>query len=260
MNQEEKKIEILGVKVSILSLNELLGDISDTIKNKSKLSVGNVNIFAMNIAYTNPSFREILNKFDVVFCDGFGVKIGASLLGVKIPQRYTPPDFIYQLMQIVQANNGSVYLLGSKPGIAERAAAKLCESTANLIVSGTHHGFFDKTNGSKENEAVLSEINQIAPSLILVAFGMPIQEEWIMDNWYRINASVILSVGALFDTLSGEVSRGPKILTNNGFEWLSRLVIEPHRLWKRYLIGNPIFFWRILRQRFFMESKKNKWN
>jgi len=78
---------------------------------------------------------------------------------------------------------------------------------------------------------------------------MPLQERWLMQNWERTEAHIALTGGAAFDYISGELRRGPRILTDSGFEWLARLLIEPRRLWQRYVVGNPLFLSRVLKQR-----------
>ncbi len=119
----------------------------------------------------------------------------------------------------------------------------------DLRIVGVRHGYFDHSAGSAENEAVLEEINTAAPDILLVGLGMPLQERWLMDNRERIDAGAVLTGGAVFDHVSGRLSRGPRFLTDNGFEWLARLLIEPGRLWQRYVVGNPLFFSRVLKQR-----------
>jgi N-acetylglucosaminyldiphosphoundecaprenol N-acetyl-beta-D-mannosaminyltransferase len=227
----------------------MLMEIEDAIKEGRKLSIGNVNIYAMNLATERSSFKNSLNNFDIVFCDGYGVKIGASILGKKIPERFTPPDFIHDMMKIIENQKGSVFLLGAKPGIAEKAGEALIEKSPNLIIAGTQDGYFNKTKETSENQAVITKINSLNPSVLLIGLGMPLQEEWINENWASLNVSVVLPVGALFDTLSGTVPRAPRFLTDHGLEWLARLIIEPRRLWKRYIMGNPLFFLRIISQR-----------
>ncbi|MCA1688781.1 MAG: WecB/TagA/CpsF family glycosyltransferase, partial [Actinobacteria bacterium] len=90
----------------------------------------------------------------------------------------------------------------------------------------------------------------------LVGFGMPLQEYWLMENRNRLDANVALTGGAVFDYVSGELRRGPRVLTENGLEWLARLLIEPRRLWRRYLIGNPLFLARVLEQRLTREPER----
>jgi N-acetylglucosaminyldiphosphoundecaprenol N-acetyl-beta-D-mannosaminyltransferase len=85
--------------------------------------------------------------------------------------------------------------------------------------------------------------------MLLLGFGMPLQERWLMQNWDCLDVRVALTGGAAFDYISGDLRRGPRFLTDNGFEWLARLFIEPKRLWRRYVIGNPLFLLRVLKQR-----------
>lgn len=242
-------INLFGVEIDLITLNELLFEIKEALISNQRILVGNVNSYAMNLIWENSAFKEALGKFNIIFCDGFGVKLGATLTGQHITERITPPDFIHHLMKILKEVEGSVFLLGGKPGVAEKAASTLQMHTPGIKVAGTFNGYFDKTIDSTENQSVIAAINTSKPSILLVGFGMPLQEKWIVENWEELNVPIALMVGALFDTLSGEIPRGPKFLTDHGFEWLARLIIEPRRLWKRYIIGNPLFFWRILKQR-----------
>jgi N-acetylglucosaminyldiphosphoundecaprenol N-acetyl-beta-D-mannosaminyltransferase len=185
----------------------------------------------------------------LVFCDGAGVMLGARLLGHHIPERITYADWIWQLAEFAEPRGFTFFFLGARPGVADKAAASLKARYPALRVVGTHHGYFDKTPGSAENEAVIEQINAVKPNILIVGFGMPLQERWLRDNWDHIDANVALTGGAVFDYVSGELQRAPRWMTDNGLEWLGRLLIEPRRLWKRYLIGNPLFIWRVLKQR-----------
>lgn len=241
----QNSIVLLGVRIQKLALADLLAAIEATTRQNQRFIVGNVNIHALNLAYEQPAVREAFNRFDIVFCDGFGVKLAARLTGQPLPERYTPPDFIHDLCRIVQQQNGSLYLLGAAPGVAERAAAALVKQTPGLRIAGVQHGYFDKSPASPENQAVLAEIKRLKPSLLLVGFGMPLQETWLAENWGKLDVNVALTVGALFDTLAGDIPRAPRWVTDHGFEWLARLLVEPRRLWRRYLLGIPLFFWRV---------------
>jgi N-acetylglucosaminyldiphosphoundecaprenol N-acetyl-beta-D-mannosaminyltransferase len=243
-------IEILGVMIHPVTLQRLLDITTLALHRHQRMIIAYVNVHAMNLAYRLPWFRSFLNNSDIVFCDGFGVKWGARLLGHHIPQRFTPPDWIDQLAAIAAREGFSMFLLGARPGVAEKAAAQLRDRAPGLRISGTHHGFFDKNPGSAENAAVAQAINAAQPDILLIGFGMPMQERWLLENWQNVQATIALPVGAAFDYLSGEVRRGPRWMTDNGLEWLARLVIEPRRLWQRYIIGNPLFLWRVVRQRF----------
>jgi len=239
-------VTVLGITIHPLSLDNLMLRLKSTLHKRQRLLVGNVNIHAMNLIHESMSVRQAFQCFDIVFCDGFGVMLGGRLSGQYIPERYTPPDFIHPLMQIVQSIQGKVFLLGAAPGVVERAAQTLIEQTPELQIAGVQHGYFDKSLGSHENDSVIAKINAVSPSVLLVGFGMPKQEEWLARNWRYLNVKIALTVGALFDTLANDIPRAPRWITDRGFEWLTRLVIEPRRLWRRYLIGNPLFFWRVI--------------
>lgn len=242
-------VRVLGVTIHTLSVEQLLSLVSQAIIRQERMMIAYANVHGLNLACERPWFRAFLNRSEVVFCDGFGVKWGARLLGQSIPQRFTPPDWLDRLASMAGRHGFRLFLLGARPGVADKAAARLQARSPGVQIVGTQHGYFDKTAGSIENEAVLQAINAAQPHILIVGFGMPIQERWLLENWRHIEAPVALPVGAAFDYIAGETQRGPGWMTDHGLEWLSRLVIEPRRLWRRYLIGNPLFLWRVLLQR-----------
>mgnify|MGYP001205295431 CR=1 FL=1 len=249
MTSALKRVSLLGAGLSLCDERELLAFIQEAIAAQRKVTVLSGNIYSFNLAYEHPWLRQFFNQADIVRLDGAGVRLGARLLGHDTPARMTWADFGWSLAGFAAQHGHSLFLLGSRPGVAETAAARLQTHSPNLQVVGIHHGYFDKTTGSEENEAVLAQINAARPAILIVGFGMPLQERWLMENGARIDANVILTGGAVFDYISGELRRGPTWLTDHGMEWLARLLIEPRRLWKRYLVGNPLFLYRVLRQK-----------
>jgi N-acetylglucosaminyldiphosphoundecaprenol N-acetyl-beta-D-mannosaminyltransferase len=175
--------------------------------------------------------------------------LGARILGHRIPQRITYADWIWQLAEFAEPRGITFFFLGARPGVAQNAAERLRERYPDLRIVGIHHGYFDKSPGSEENEAVLQKIDASRPHVLVIAFGMPLQERWLAENWARINTNIALTGGAVFDYVSGDLSRAPRWMTDHGLEWLGRLLIEPQRLWKRYLVGNPLFLYLIVKQR-----------
>lgn len=240
-NEVDNKITLFGVKIDNLSLSLLLEKITESVKSANKTILSYTNIHGLNLAFEQPEFRELLNRADLVFCDGFGVILGARLTRQKLDYRFTPPDWIGHLCELCVREGFSLFLLGARPGVAEKAAARLSAAYSGLQIVGTQHGYFDKTQGSAENEVVAEMINHTKPNILIVGFGMPKQEQWIRDNFDRLEVNVFLPVGAALDYAAGEVQRAPRWMTDHGLEWLGRLVIEPRRLWRRYLIGIPLF-------------------
>lgn len=248
MGEEVRDVRILGVRLRGVTAEMLNRSVMKTIRSHKKAIVANVNAHALNIAVDNPRFREFLNKSDLVFCDGFGVMWAARLLGRLVPHRVTPPDWMDGLARMACTHAFTLFFLGARPGTAERAAAVLRERIPGLRVVGVHHGYFDATPGSQENEAVIREINSVKPDILILGLGMPLQEFWLAENWFRLEAKVAITAGAIFEYISGERRRAPRWMTDHGFEWLGRLLVEPRRLWRRYLVGNPLFAWRVVKE------------
>ena len=244
-----ERVNVLGVKVDPLNVAELHERILGMVREGGHALVLHANVHGVNLCYRDPELRAFFNSAPVVFCDGAGVVLGARILGKRLPGRITYADWAWQLAGFAEREGLSLFFLGARPGVAEKAAERLLARHPNLKVAGVRHGYFDQSAGAPENEAVLREINAAGPDILLVGFGMPLQERWLMRNWDRIDARVALTGGAVFDYVSGELERGPRLLTDNGFEWLARLLIEPGRLWRRYVIGNPLFLMRVLKQR-----------
>ncbi len=241
-----RRVDVLGVGVDPLTVGELHAEIGRLVRGGRRGLVLNVNAHCLNLCYEDPKLRDFMNGARVVFCDGAGVMLAARILGRRIPERITYADWIWQLADLAAAQGFSLYLLGARPGVAREAARRLGERYPGLKISGARHGYFDHGTGSA---AVVQAINAAAPDILLVGLGMPLQEHWLMENGHRLNVGVALTGGAVFDYVSGTLRRGPRLLTENGFEWLARLLVEPRRLWRRYLVGNPLFLLRVFYQR-----------
>jgi len=250
MAVDNHRISLLGTQLSTYTQEDLLEHLYQAIFERDNITVLSGNVYSFNLTYENEWLRNYFNQADIVRLDGAGLRLGARLLGYTTPERMTWADFGWSLAGFAAQQQFTLFLLGSKPGIAEKAAIRLKESSPNLQIVGIQHGYFDKTVGSLENEAVLEKINAAKPDILIVGFGMPLQERWLAENRQKIEANVVITGGAVFDYISGELRRGPRFLTDNGFEWLARLLIDPRRLWKRYILGNPLFLWRVLKQRF----------
>jgi N-acetylglucosaminyldiphosphoundecaprenol N-acetyl-beta-D-mannosaminyltransferase len=244
-----RPVPVLGVPVHPLTVAELHGHIQATVEADQHYLLLNVNIHALNLAYRHEWLRDFLRSARIVFCDGAGVILGARLLGYRIPERITYADWMWELAHFSADRSYRLFFLGGRDGVAERAAGQLRDRFPGLAIVGCHHGYFDKTPGSRENEAVLAAINATRPHILVVGFGMPVQERWLLDNWDRVDANVALTGGAVFDYVSGDLRRPPRLLRGLGMEWLGRLFIEPRRLASRYVLGNPLFLWRVIRQR-----------
>lgn len=239
--------EIFDVGVQTAPPAELLRLILGYAGREEHRRVTYVNAHVLNQAAANPRLRRALLASDLVYCDGYGVRLAARAIGLPVPHRMTGADWIWGVAALCEEQGLSLYLLGSDPGASAEAAAGLKRWYPRLEVCGTHHGYFEVD--SPHNERVLEDIAERKPDLLLVGMGTPLQELWVDEHFDRIGADVVWTVGALFDYISGRTPRAPGWMADRGLEWVFRLVIEPRRMWRRYLIGNPRFLWRVLEER-----------
>ena len=242
------RVWVLGVRVDRLSVEGLHAEVARLARRRGG-TVLNANAHCLNICHGDEELRRFFAGADVVFCDGAGVRLAARMLGRSLPERITYADWLPRLSALAEERGLSLFFLGARPGVAAEAARRLRGAHPNLRIAGVRHGFFDHGSGSPENGEVVAEINAARPDILLVGLGMPLQERWLMENHHRLDVGVPLTGGAVFDYASGRLRRGPRLLTDNGFEWLARLLVEPSRLWRRYLLGNPLFLARVLAQR-----------
>ena len=234
---------LFDIPVELARPAEMLRTITSWAGQGETRRVMYVNAHVVNRSRELPDLADALRSADLVYCDGYGVRLAARTLDLPVPHRMTGADWVWGLAALCEAEDRSLYLLGSDPTLARAAAERLRRWYPRLRIAGSHHGYADL--GSPQNERVLEDINAAAPDIVLVGMGTPKQELWIARYADRLDADVLWSVGALFDYIAGRVPRAPRWLADNGLEWIFRLAIEPHRMWRRYLLGNPAFLWMV---------------
>lgn len=242
-----KSVEILGVRVDCVSSNDVLSLIKDAVQKEEKKVFAYLTVHAINLAQVYPWFKEFLNTADIAYPDSEGVRLGSWILGQKLPPQTALTRWIWSLAEFCTDKNLSMYLLGSKLGVVEKAATALKNRFPLLKLVGCHHGFFQKHG--MESDTVIEKINSAKPNVLLVGFGMPTQEDWIRRNKDRLHVNAILTAGSCFDYAAGIKSSCPTWVSRSGFEWLYRFLFEPRRLFKRYFFGNPQYLARVLLQR-----------
>jgi N-acetylglucosaminyldiphosphoundecaprenol N-acetyl-beta-D-mannosaminyltransferase len=243
----EGPTDLFEIQVQTAPPAELLRRILRFTDEPGRHRVAYVNAHVLNQSFSNPELRRALQASDLVYCDGYGVRLATRLIGLPVPHRMTGADWIWGVAALCQKSGRSLYLLGSDPGASREAAQALRRWYPQLQVTGTHHGYFEL--GSPHSERVLEHIAERRPDLLLVGMGTPQQELWVDRYFDRIEARVVWTVGALFDYLAGRTPRAPHWLADHGLEWIFRLGVEPRRMWRRYLLGNPVFLWRVLEER-----------
>jgi N-acetylglucosaminyldiphosphoundecaprenol N-acetyl-beta-D-mannosaminyltransferase len=203
------------------------------------------NVHVVNTAYRNPELRRELARASTVYCDGSGVRLGAAILGQRLPPRLTAADWIDAFCERAARAGVRLFIVAGADGVAEHAAAVLLARHPGLAVAGTYHGFLDDHASTR----VIARVNDAGTDLLLVGMGTPTQELWVARYRETIRAPVVWTVGALLDFVAGAQRRAPAWLADHHLEWLWRLGTVPGRLGSRYLIGNPLFILRMLARR-----------
>lgn len=236
---------IFGIKLTNINISNLIEQIIICLSEKKAILIVNyLNVHAVSLAKKNHVFREALNQSDIVFCDGFGIKVAAKILGANVGERMTPPDWIDDLFKVAEQKSYNLYFLGDEDEVIQKFVKAIKIKYPKLIIAGFHHGFFHQD--IKLSEQIVKDISANMIDVLIVGMGMPLQETWINKNKNYLNARVIISVGALYRWYTHTEKRGPKLLTDNGFEWLTRLVMYPRKVWKRYVFELPYFLVLVL--------------
>jgi N-acetylglucosaminyldiphosphoundecaprenol N-acetyl-beta-D-mannosaminyltransferase len=236
-------VNILDVPVSCCSREDLLSQVITWCREEQRRTITYVNAHCLNLAQSDPGYHQLLNQCDLVYADGVSVVWASRLLGGCPLEKITGRDWIYDFCRLAARRDIRVFILAGEPGIADRAGRVLRRQFPDLKVVGTHSGFLTE----RGQEAVLSQIEDASPDMIFVGMGAPLQEKWIWEHREEMSASVCWAVGALFDYVAGEEPPVPSWMERMALEWLWRFFVDPSGKWKRYLVGNPVFLFRLLR-------------
>ncbi|HJN76621.1 MAG TPA: WecB/TagA/CpsF family glycosyltransferase [Myxococcota bacterium] len=226
--------------MDVLDREGLLGRVEAFTSGQQRVTVGYLNVHVVNTAMRDAALFEFLRGLDLCYADGAGVVLGARILGHELPERMTGADWIWDLCAAAEGRWRLAWI-GGEPGVAEQAAEVLRERHPALQIH-PEHGF------ETDHASLISRVNDFGAHIVLVGMGTPAQERWVAQWRPSLEAPVVWCLGATADFVSGKTARGPAWLHDNQ-EWLARLITEPGRLWKRYLLGNPLFLARVLRQR-----------
>jgi N-acetylglucosaminyldiphosphoundecaprenol N-acetyl-beta-D-mannosaminyltransferase len=201
-----------------------------------------VNAHTLNLVVDEPDFRDVLAEADIVFNDGTGVRWAARQRGITLQDNLNGTDMIPAFFAATKDRGYRYFLLGATPESIERAAATARERFAGWELAGYHHGYVQGEAG----QAVVEQINAAQADLLLVGMGNPLQERWIHGHRSRLRVPLAIGVGGLFDYWAGSLVRAPKWVRRFGSEWVHLMLRQPHK-WRRYLLGNPTFLYRITR-------------
>lgn len=230
-------VKLLGVNVSALRMNEVLDIADECIANRSKLLVGILNVAKIVNIRKDLLLRAGIDESDIVLADGVPIVWLSRMLGTPLPERIAGIDLMYRLLERASEKNYSIYFLGAKPEVVKKVVETVKKSYPGLRVAGFRDGYFQQS----EEPEVAGDINESGADILFVAISPP-KKETFLGKWRStLNVPVCHGVGGSFDVIAGITRRAPLWMQKSGLEWLYRLIQEPRRMWKRYLVTNTIF-------------------
>lgn len=244
IKQVQQQVDLFGIEFQNIRMVTAMEWLNMAMEQKSQKSVYFINPDCLNKIFHDPDYYEVLRNADYVFPDGIGINIACKMLKNPLLENINGTDMLPFLCELMSARKYSLYLLGAKPGVAEQMKKNLESTYPNLKIVGVRNGYFDRDT---ESSSVINQINQSGADVLLVAFGAPHQEKWIDRYRSQLSPQILMGVGGLFDFYSGNISRAPVWMREVGLEWVYRLLQEPGRMWRRYIIGNPLFLYRVMK-------------
>lgn len=244
------RVNICGVKIDDYSFN----DVVERIVDRAVTAVLPSYVVTPNAQHVlslqrDADFRDIYEKAFLAVPDGVSLLWSAKFLKTPLKGRVNGTDLFEELSAVAEKKGLKIFLLGGRPGAAEAAKKTLLSRHPDLKIVGTHCPPYGFESQPEELASINSKIKAAAPDILFVGLGAPKQEKWIYDNYQELGVPVSLGIGVSFELVADMVQRAPLWMQKWGLEWLFRLIVEPKRLWKRYVMGNPQFMWLVLKQR-----------
>ncbi|MDO6526639.1 WecB/TagA/CpsF family glycosyltransferase [Motilimonas sp. 1_MG-2023] len=240
-----KTINMLGVKMHASTMSETVSHIRDKILAGGFTQHVVVNVAKLVNMKKDLQLAESVEQCDIINIDGMGVVWGGRLLGLDIPERVAGVDLFHNLLNMSQENEFPVFLLGATDEVVQKTADKVQQLYPNLKVAGYHNGYF-----WDNEEAVVDKISKSGARLLFVAITSPKKENFINKWKDKLGVDFVMGVGGTFDVVAGKVNRAPLWMQKYGLEWFYRVLQEPGRMWKRYLVTNSKFFWLLMKAKF----------
>ena len=242
-----ERIKILDTYVDNLSMKETVEYVDTFIREKKPLHLVGVNADKINELQENERLKDIVNGCDIINADGVSVIWASRFLKMPLKERVAGIDLMCELMKLAERRLYSVYFLGAKQEIVEKAVKSSRKMFPRIQIAGYRNGYFSKA----EWHAVAQKVKECNPDIVFIGISSPLKEYLVeyMQKEEKMNC-VFMGVGGSFDVISGEIPRAPKWMQNMGFEWFFRFLQEPKRLGKRYFFGNIKFIKNILKEKF----------
>lgn len=251
-----QKIDILGTGISNVSLSETMDIFDYWIETRQSKRVCVTPVNCVLWARQNKNLRDLYNSSDLCLCDGVPLIWASSFLGNRLKGRVTGLDLLPAYLERAATKGYSMFFLGAKEGVAEQLKIFSEQKFPHIKIVGTYSPpFADKFN-QDENRKMIELVNQSRPDILWVSLTAPKQDYWICELRDQLHACITIGVGGAFEVTAGIIPRAPEWMQKSGLEWLYRLIKEPKRMYRRYLIEAPLFIPLVFSQWFRQQFQK----
>lgn len=234
-----RAVSVVGTPINPLSWEETLGIIQHWASERQSRYVCICNVHSVITARQDAEFNRVVQQSDLNTPDGAPIALMLRRLGCRGQQRINGPDLMWKHCEVAARTGTSIYLYGGMPEALSALQQRLTASFPGLRIAGAYSPPF-RALSTQEDQQIVEAINASGAGVVWVGLGCPKQEKWMAAHRGRVNA-VMVGVGAAFDFHAGRLKRAPQWMRDVGLEWMHRLISDPARLWKRYLVTNSLF-------------------
>ncbi len=241
------RVRLAGIEIDNLSMAETLARVEALSASDEPSYVVTPNVDHLVKLQRDEEFRRIYKDAALVLADGVPLLWASRLLGQPLKEKVSGSDLFVEVCALAAERSLRVFLLGGRPGAAQMAADRLVKDHPGLEVCGIYCPYFGFERDEAENARIVQAIRGARPNILFVGLGAPKQERWIHRHREALGVPVSIGVGISFEFVAGLVRRAPRWMQRVGLEWSWRLLMEPRRLWRRYLLEDPKFLYYVAR-------------
>jgi len=240
------RIKILQTPIDALTMEETLEIIDRAIVDRRLVRHACVNAAVLVAMLKDPQLQKSVVSCDIINADGKSVVWASWFLGKPLPERVAGPDLMHEVVKLAFHKGYRIFLLGAREEVVNKVASEYSSRFSDKIIAGYHHGYF----GQDDEEDIVNQIAASQAQILFVAMTSPKKELFLEKYEKQLNVPFIMGVGGSFDIVAGIIKRAPMWMQKSGLEWLYRLLQEPRRMWKRYLVTNSLFIYYVLREKY----------
>ena len=236
-DKDKRRVPILNTYIDALTMEETISEVEKIIARGVPTQHVVINANKVNLMNEDPELKRIVNECPLINADGISILWAAKVLGLPIKERVTGIDLFLNLVKVASEKGYKIYLFGAKEEVVRKVKKVFEEEYPTLQIVGYRNGYFTE----EDEPEIVKNMAESGADMMFVAVSSPKKEYWINKYIDQLNIPFVMGVGGSFDVVAGVTERAPKWVQIRGFEWLYRLVQEPRRMWRRYVIGNAQF-------------------